>query len=311
MKKETDTRKNILTAFLLNFGFVIIELLGGIFTNSVAILSDSIHDFGDCIAVGSAYFLERFSHKGPTESYTYGYRRYSIVSAIISSSVLLIGSAVVVYSSVLRLMAPEAPKSGWMIIIAVFGVLINGLAAYRTSHGSNINEHAISLHMLEDVLGWVVVLIGSIVMYIFRGYVFASYVDPAMSLLVTVFIVYNILLNLRDAFRVLLEKAPENFDSAAYKTAIEAVDGVISVHHLHIWSFDGETSVATLHIVVPSDFEMNKISSVKQKICEISQKFGVSHLTVQTDAEGELCADDSCRICEMHEICAHSHHHSS
>lgn len=309
MKKETDTRKNILTAFILNLGFVIIELIGGIFTNSVAILSDSIHDFGDSIAIGSAYFLERFSHRGPTEGYTYGYRRYSIVSAIISSSVLLIGSAVVVYSSVLRLITPEEPKSGWMILIAVFGVLINGLAAWRTSHGSNINEHSISLHMLEDVLGWVVVLTGSVVMYLFRGYTFALYVDPVMSLLVAAFIVYNILINLRDAFRVLLEKAPENFNSSAYKTALESVEGVLSVHHLHVWSFDGESAIATLHIVVPSNSDMSYISLLKQKICEISRDFGVSHITIQADADGECCSDSMCRICDSRENCGHAHHH--
>ncbi|NLW74465.1 MAG: cation transporter [Clostridiales bacterium] len=310
MKKHThtkDARENILTAFLLNFGFVIFELAGGLYTGSVAILSDSIHDLGDCIAIGSAYFLERFSRGRPTESYTYGYRRYSIVSAIISSLVLLAGSGFVVYSSVERLINPAEPKSGIMILLAIFGVIVNGYAAYRT-HSGSFNERAISLHMLEDVLGWAVVLVGSIVMYIFRGNPIALYVDPVMSLLVAAFIIYNIIVHLRGAFSVLLERAPVGFDTAAYKAELAGVEGVLSVHHLHVWSFDGESAIATLHAVVPADYTIADTTRVKHEIYEISEKFGIDHLTVQTDAEGDRCYGQDCRIGEERDL-HRGHHH--
>jgi len=294
-KHKKNAGKNILTAFLLNLGFVIIEIAGGLYTGSVAILSDSIHDLGDCIAIGSAYFLERYSRSQPTETYTYGYRRYSIVSAIISSLVLLVGSGIVVYSSVARLLSPAEPRSDMMIILAVFGVAVNGYAAYRTHRGS-FNERAISLHMLEDVLGWAVVLLGSIVMYIFRGHTIALYVDPVMSLLVAAFIIYNIVIHLRDAFAVLLERAPAGFDTAAYKAALGEVEGVLSIHHLHVWSLDGETAIATLHVVVPAGYSISDTTRVKHRIYEISEKFGISHLTVQTDAEGNGCYGQDCLI---------------
>ncbi|HAZ19495.1 MAG TPA: cation transporter, partial [Clostridiales bacterium] len=162
---EHKASKHILVAFLLNLSFVFIEIIGGIYTNSIAILSDAVHDFGDCLALGCAWILEKVSEKKPDDHYTFGYKRYSLLSALITAVVLVAGAAAVIYSSVLRWMEPVEIKAKGMLIIAVLGVLVNGVAVLKTSRGHGANEKAISLHMLEDVLGWVAILVGSLLIW--------------------------------------------------------------------------------------------------------------------------------------------------
>ena len=158
------TEKNILIAFLLNLLFSIIEMIGGIFTNSIAIISDSIHDFGDALTIGISYFLERKSKKKPDELHTYGYIRYSVLGSIITTAILLSGSIFVIYNAIIRLINPVDIKYNGMIILAIIGVVTNSIASYVTKEGDSLNQKSVNLHMLEDVLGWVIVLIGAIIM---------------------------------------------------------------------------------------------------------------------------------------------------
>ena len=130
------TEKNILVAFLLNLAFSIVELIGGIFTNSVAIISDALHDFGDSISIGVSYFLEKKSKKRPDSSYTYGYARYSTLGAVITNTILIIGSILVIINAVGRIINPVPINYNGMIIFAIFGVIVNGLAAYFTKENT-------------------------------------------------------------------------------------------------------------------------------------------------------------------------------
>ena len=158
------TEKNILIAFILNFAFSIFEFLGGIFTNSVAILSDAIHDIGDALSIGISYFLEKKSKKEPDEKYTYGYARYSVLGATITTAILMVGSVLVIINAIDRILNPVEINYNGMIIFAIFGVIVNFLAAYFTKEGNSINQRSVNLHMIEDVLGWIVVLIGALIM---------------------------------------------------------------------------------------------------------------------------------------------------
>ena len=158
------TEKNILIAFILNIVFSIFEFFGGIFTNSISILSDSIHDFGDAVSIGISYFMEKKSKMHADNKYTYGYIRYSVLGGVITTTILLVGSILVIIGSIKRIINPVEVNYNGMIIIAIIGVLLNFIAAYVTREGDSINQKAVNLHMLEDVLGWVVVLIGAIVM---------------------------------------------------------------------------------------------------------------------------------------------------
>ena len=181
------TEKNILIAFLLNISFSIIEFIGGIFTNSVAIFSDSIHDLGDALSIGISYFLEKKSKKKADNNYTYGYIRYSVLGGVITTTILLVGSVLVIIGAIKRLFNPVDINYSGMIVFGIIGVVLNFIAAYVTKEGDSINQKSVNLHMLEDVLGWIIVLIGAVVM----NFTDIKVLDSIMSILVATFILYN------------------------------------------------------------------------------------------------------------------------
>ena len=188
------TEKNILLAFILNFAFSIFEFFGGIFTGSVAILSDAVHDLGDAVSIGIAFFLEKKSKRSPDEKHTYGYGRYSIIGSVITTLILLFGSTMVAYNAILRIINPMEIYYDGMIIFAIIGVCVNLLAALITRERHNLNQRAVNLHMLDDVLGWVVVLLGAVVLH-FTDF---SLLDPLLSIGVAVFIFINAIKNLKE-----------------------------------------------------------------------------------------------------------------
>lgn len=288
---HSSSEKNISTAFFLNLFFVFIEIAGGIITNSFAIISDAIHDLGDCGAIGLAFFFEKFSQKKPDKKYTYGYKRYSLLSAIITSLILVIGSVAIIFGSIQRIKNPEEIKSLPMLIIAVFGVLINGIAAFKTSHGSGANEKAINLHMLEDVFGWIAVLIGSIFIHLFQWY----FIDTLLSLVISAFLLFHSAKNILYTVSILLEKTPYDFNFEDYEAEISKLPGVENVHHIHVWSLDDETILATIHITLSKDFFPEKYSEVQKIVIEASKKLGINHITLQIDIENSCC-DTSCEI---------------
>ena len=245
MKREGQTDKNILIAFLLNLSFSIIEVVGGIITNSVAIISDAVHDFGDSISIGVSYFLEKKSKKRPDNNYTYGYVRYSILGAIITNTILVVGSALVIYNAVMRIFEPSEINYDGMIIFAIFGVVINFIAAKATNHGESLNQKAVNLHMLEDVLGWLVVLVGAIVIK-FTGFYM---IDSIMSILVAIFILVNALKSYKSILDLFLEKIPSGIQIEKLREHLLEIDGIENVHHIHIWSIDGFNNYATMHIM--------------------------------------------------------------
>lgn len=294
--------KKILTAFLLNLFFSVVELVGGALTGSIAIISDAIHDFGDSLSIGMSYALERFSHKKPDEKYTYGYYRYSVLGSVIQSVILLCGSGIVVYNAVSRLIHPVPIDYSGMMILAVIGCVVNFAAAYFTSGGDSLNQKSINLHMLEDVMGWAIVLIGAIVMR-FTNW---SFLDAILSIGLAVFIMVNALKNLKAVLYIFLEKTPGNVNIPEIMEHLNAVDGVVEVHHLHVWSMDGYRNAATLHVVTDCDF-----SVVKRAIKEELEEHGISHSTVECERIGEECADTHCESVahEHHHEHSHGHHH--
>lgn len=296
-KKKSKTERNILIAFILNLTFSIFEFFGGFFTNSVAILSDSIHDLGDAISIGIAYFLEKKSNKKPDLKYTYGYRRYSVLGSLITIVILLVGSILVIIASIKRLIEPVEVNYTGMIIFAVVGVVLNFIAAMVTREGDSLNQKAVNLHMLEDVLGWIVVLIGAIIM----NFTDIKIIDPIMSILVALFIGYNALKGLKSVLDLFLEKTPDNVDIDELKEHLEKIDGVYDVHHIHVWSMDGESHLATLHAVVEDD-------SIKEKIREELKEHHIVHTIIETEKPGDECHDVECDI-KVEEHSAHHHHH--
>ena len=293
MKSE----KNILVAFLLNLAFSLFELIGGFFTNSVAIMSDALHDIGDAASIGISYFLEKKSKRQPDDIYTYGYGRYSVMGSVITVLILLVGSVLVAINAVSRIFNPQQINYNGMILFAVIGVVVNFLAAFFTRHGESLNQKAVNLHMLEDVLGWAVVLIGAIVMR-FTNW---KLIDPILSVAVAVYIFLHAFSHLKEALDLFLVRIPRGIDVEEIRQHLCAMDGVLGVHHIHIWSLDGNQSYATMHIVTDGNPLIMK-KAVKAELRE----HGIIHTTLELERKDETCEEESCCI---QTACGHHHHH--
>ena len=294
------TERNILIAFVLNLAFSIFEFIGGAITGSVAIVSDAVHDIGDAMSIGASYFLEKKSKKQPDDKFTYGYARYSVMGGVITTLILLFGSVAVIYNAILRIINPVEINYDGMIVFAIVGALVNLAAAYFTREGDSINQKAVNLHMLEDVLGWVVVLVGAVVM---RFTDFAI-IDPIMSIGVAVFIFINAIKNLKEVINLFLEKLPAHLKIDEIKEHVCEIEGVLSVHHIHIWSMDGQSNYATMHVVCKGEY-----SEIKRKIREELKEHGISHVTLELENEGEECGEENCHVEHNHEGGHHHHHH--
>jgi len=291
------TEKNILFAFILNLSFSIIEFFGGVFTNSVAILSDSIHDMGDALSIGISFFLEKKSKKKPDNNFTYGYVRYSILGGLITTVILLVGSILVIYNAIGRIIHPVEVNYQGMIMFAIIGVIMNFIAAYITREGDSINQKSVNLHMLEDVLGWVVVLIGATIM----NFTDIRIIDPIMSIGVALFIFLNTLRNLKQILDLFLEKTPQNINIDHLKKHLQTIEGVDDIHHVHVWSIDGYNNYATMHIVTKS----KDIKKIKEKIREELEEHGICHAILET--EDEICKNVECNA-NLHIEEKHHHH---
>ena len=276
---------NIRLAFFLNLFFAFIELAGGVFTNSVAILSDALHDFGDSLSLGVAWYLQKISKKGRDKEYTYGYKRFSLLGALFISTVLLVGSFFVIQECVERLMHPQVANARGMLLLAIFGILINGFAALRLTRGGSISERAVSLHMLEDVFGWVAVLVVSIVML----FVDLPVLDPLLSIGISIWVLYNVYNNLRETFRVFLQQAPQNVNIERLQQSLLAIEGIISIHDIHLWSLDGETNVMTLHVVLKEDLSIADSHALKCRIRALLSEKKIAHATIEFETIGEEC----------------------
>ncbi len=293
------TERNILIAFILNIAFSAFEFIGGIFTGSVAILSDAVHDIGDAASIGVSYFLERKSKHKPDENYTYGYGRYSVTGSVITTLILLFGSVAVIYNAIERIINPVEINYSGMIIFAVIGVVVNICAAFFTREAGSMNQKAVNLHMLEDALGWIVVLVGAVVMHFTDFYI----IDPVMSIGVAVFILINAVRNLKEALDLFLEKTPRGINIVEIKQHIEKIDGVCEVHHIHIWSMDGQSNFATMHVVAEGDSH-----KIKELVREELKEHGISHATLELERTDEHCHEKECKP-EQHHSCGHHHHH--
>lgn len=286
----------IFLAFILNLLFSLFEFFGGTFTGSVAIISDAVHDMGDALSILISFLLEKKSKNNADLRYTYGYARYSLLGCAVTCFILLAGSVVVIYNAILRLINPEPINYTGMIVFAVVGVIVNFITVFFTGGGGTLNQKAVNLHMLEDVLGWVVVLIGAVVMRFTDFY----YLDPIMSICLALFIIFNALKNLLEVLNIFLEKAPKNIDIKELFNGLCGIDGVSDVHHFHLRSFDGLNNSATMHIVTDDDARI-----VKENVRNFLKEKGIEHSTIEIETEAENCTDKNCKL----EIEIKTHHH--
>jgi len=281
---------NIKVAFFLNLGFAIIEIIGGLWINSMAILSDALHDLGDSLSLGLAWYFERLSRKGSDQYFSYGYKRFSLLGAVINSVILLLGSVAVLWVAIPRLLHPEPVHAPGMIGFALLGVAVNGFAALRLHKGTTLNERVAMLHLLEDVLGWAAVLVGGVLLYFFD----LPVIDPLLSVLITGYVLYNVVRNLRQGLKILLQGTPPDIDLGHLQEQLKQLPEVRSVHDLHLWTLDGTSHVLTMHVVVNENLDLLQANELKQRIRAALQVERIDHVTVELEMPGQECSQLHC-----------------
>jgi cobalt-zinc-cadmium efflux system protein len=286
--QKHPSESNIKWALFLNLAFTLIEFAGGLWTNSLAILSDALHDLGDSTALGLAWFMERLSHKQRTNRYSYGYRRFSLLGALINAVILIAGGLVVLSRAVPRLMNPEPTFAPGMVGFAILGVVVNGIAVYRLRRDSSHNSKMVAWHMLEDVLGWTAVLIVSIILLFSDLYI----LDPILSVLITSYVLFSVVKRLYTTLALFLQAVPENIDIDAIEERFKALDHVLSTHHTHIWSLDGEHHVLTTHLVVEENISRDEVIGLKGRVRALIKKIKISHITIEIEYGESECSSE-------------------
>jgi cobalt-zinc-cadmium efflux system protein len=274
-------------AFFLNLGFTLLEFFGGLWTNSVAITADAVHDLGDTASLGLAWYLERFAQRGVSRTYSYGYRRFSLLGALINAGVLVGGSLFVLSEALPRLLDPQPTHAPGMIGFALLGILVNGAAILRLRRSQGLNARVVGWHLLEDVLGWVAVLIVSLVLFFVGDWYI---LDPLLSVLITLVVLVNAARSLRSVLRIFLQAAPSGMDVMEIDAELQRIDQVQSTHHTHVWSLDGEHHVLTTHLVVRPEATKATVVEVKNQARAIAERLEASHITVEVEYADEDCA---------------------
>jgi len=287
---DHTSESNLKMAFWLNAVFAVIEIAGGLFTNSIAILSDAFHDLGDSVALGLAWYFQRVSAKKRDETYTYGYRRYSLAGAAISAAILLIGSVIIILEAIPRLLSPEPVHTNGMMILAVAGILVNGMAMFRLKNGHSQNEKVISVHLLEDVLGWVAVLVAGIFMKFYD----VPFLDPLLSLAITIFILYRVFGNMRQIFRIFMQATPTNEQINIFKIHLQSLDKIKDVHDMHFWTLDGTYHIASLHVSVDAEITVADSEIIKDEVRSYLKGKGYEHTTIEIEPAGKVCDLHNC-----------------
>ncbi len=282
---RSDSTPQIRTAFVLNLAFTVLELVGGLWTNSLAILSDALHDLGDSVSIGVSWYLERLSARGKTRRFSYGYRRLSLLASLITAAVLLSGSLIVLTEAVPRLIRPQHSNAQGMLLFSIVGIVVNGLAAFRMRTGATMNARMIAWHLVEDVLGWAAVLVVSLMLLLRDIHI----LDPILSILITTYVLYNVVRNLRETVALFLQAVPESLDIEAVERKLRAIPDVRSMHHTHLWSLDGQRHVLTTHVVVADETPKESILRVKRAFKEMAEGIGLEHTTLEVEYEDEDC----------------------
>ena len=281
---HSDTN-NLKLAFFLNLAFTIFEFFGGVYVNSIAIISDAVHDLGDSLSLGTSWYLQVKSKQKADKKFSFGYRRFSLFGALINCVILILGGIYVTNEAIERLLEPEHSNAQGMLFFALVGIAVNGYAAWKLSHGKSMNEKVMSWHLLEDVLGWAAVLIVSIVL-LFKD---IPYLDPALSLLITAYILWNVVKRLKETLYLFLQGKPEDVNLDLIENEIKQIPNVQSMHHTHVWSMDGEHHVFTTHVKLKKIGSFQELLNIKKELNVIMKKHPFEHHTIETELSDEDC----------------------
>jgi cobalt-zinc-cadmium efflux system protein len=284
-----ESSANIKVAFFLNLGFTLLEFIGGLWINSLAILSDAVHDLGDSFSIGASLYLEKVAQRSRDEIFTYGYRRFSLLAALINSVVLIVGSTIILFHAIPRIFHPESVRADGMLWFALAGILVNGVAAWRLHKGGTMNENVVSWHLLEDVLGWVAILIVGIILQ-FKDW---PILDPLVSVLFTGVILFHVIQTFKEILKIFLQSIPSNIELEKLREDLQSEPDILDIHDLHIWSLDGKHHILTAHLMVDDKIPEDEIQTVKNRVYDKARKWEIIHSTLEIEREKYLCPGDN------------------
>ena len=268
--------RNMTIAFLLNFSFAIIEFIFGLLFHSSAVLADAIHDTGDALAIGLSTLFEKISTRKEDREYTLGYKRYSLLGALLISVILLVGSTLVIVENVPKLFAPEKVNYDGMLVLGIVAIVVNTAASRVVSHGHSHNESILSLHFLEDILGWLAVVGVSIILRFTDWY----FLDPLLSLVIAGFILSQALPKFWENIQIFLDHVPRDVDLSQLYQEIAVLENVRAITQLNVWTTDGLEKYAMLHICLE---DPNLLAETQVVLRQKLLAYGISKVTIQTD----------------------------
>lgn len=261
--------------FGLNAAFTLLELVTGYLFKSTAVLSDAIHDSGDVLSIAIAWILEKLSNKPADDHYSYGYQRFSLLGALITSIFLLIGSLVIIVSAIPKLIHPEPVNTTGVLWLAIFALAINGGAAYILRRGRSANQRLLSIHLMEDVLGWVAILLMTIIL----RFTTWTFLDPLLSMGIAGWIIYETFPEFQKILAVFLQGTPKEVDLPCVREDILKIPEVAGISHLHVWSTDGHYHMGTVTVMTTAD-TVHEQTAIKQKIRERVAQCHLVHMTI-------------------------------
>ena len=275
-----DAEKNLLISTLLNIVITAVEIVGGILSNSLALLSDALHNLSDAVAIFIAYLANRISRRNSTEEKTFGYKRIEILAALFNAVVLIVICVFLIYEAYHRFLHPEPIRGAIMFWVALVGLLANLFAVIllHNQAGDSLNVKAAYLHLLGDTFSSVLVIFSSILIYYFNVY----WVDPIITFIISIYIIKEAYTILKEAVNILMQFTPKSIDLQKIKTEIEKIPEIENIHHVHIWSLNDQQVHFECHIDLKMDFRISETEDLRNNLKELLVKeFGISHTTIQ------------------------------
>ena len=296
------TKHAVWLAFFLNLSYAIVEFIAGGVFGSSAVLADSVHDLGDAIAIGISAFLETISNREEDSHYTLGYKRFSLLGALVTAVILMTGSVLVILGNITKLFHPQPVNDEGILWLGIIAVSINVLASLVVRKGKTKNESILSLHFLEDTLGWVAVILMAIVLRFTDWYI----LDSLLSLVISIFILSKAILRFWSTLKIFLDAVPEGVDIQRVKSDLEQLDHVASINQLNLWTMDGLEKNAIVHVCLK---EIEQMELCKESIRTLLKNYGFQNITIEVDADLETHQAHKRNMEEIEAVQRYEHEH--
>lgn len=269
--------ENISFAFFLNIIFMVVVGIGAILTNSMAILADLLHGLSDTFALGFSWIFQKFSEKEEDDKFTYGYHRFSLLGAVVTSSIVIIGSFLILFESFSRLFAPVEPHASGMVIVAIFAIILKVLSVLKLRGHKTLNEKVVSIHLIGDLIGWIALLLVGLILI----FINIPILDVLLSIVITLWMIYNLFKTLLYSFKILLLKAPSNINQKKLKNEIISIEGIDDIVKFYLWSLDNQKNILTIKINLISDLKVSDTKKIKKSLNDLGSLHGIEDINIE------------------------------